>query len=337
MEQSRQGMRCMVHYCRNCTNMASDLLRFHNFPKNMDIREKWMGFCNNPNLYSHTNYMTKRMVICSDHFTPDRYTQHKPRSKARLTRDAIPTIYDNNCDILHNKICYGYMCSAINCSNRQNGICCDKKGELVRFFNFPMNDNICKKWIVNLRNASLDNISLADFKKSRRVVCSIHFEDIMFTDASKRQCKAAKLLPNAIPTLVDAPNPPSIVTPARRVLQRPDFSHEIQSTSRVSPVADSPLAFTDVGVQATKAEMTPPKYKHTHDISIMKRQINSLRCKLRYANMKGVKGTGVAVATHSKFSSALSLLLRSQHKHAHRKLRGSRWQGREIDVALSIY
>ena len=66
----------------------------------------------------------------------------------------------------------------------------------------------CSKWLVNIRRADLN---LKNIKSKQ--VCSVHFEQNAYNCPS--DTLNCKLLPTAIPTIVQCPNPPKPITTKR--------------------------------------------------------------------------------------------------------------------------
>ena len=62
----------------------------------------------------------------------------------------------------------------------------------------------CKKWIINTRREDLLNRNPDDVRKAGGVLCAHHFEANQFMNPQSRN----KLMPNALPTMFDVPNPP---------------------------------------------------------------------------------------------------------------------------------
>ena len=77
-----------------------------------------------------------------------------------------------------------------------------------------------KKWVVNLRNANLDGQDIAQFHKTKHV-CSEHFESVCYVNINDR---SSSLNFNAVPTLIEVPNPPALITPKRKApSERPNL------------------------------------------------------------------------------------------------------------------
>ncbi len=66
-----------------------------------------------------------------------------------------------------------------------------------------------KKWVVNLRNASLDKLPLVQLQN--KLVCSKHFEDSAYSCVAERST-TSRLNWNATPTIVDCLRPPKTIT-----------------------------------------------------------------------------------------------------------------------------
>nr|XP_012226643.1 PREDICTED: THAP domain-containing protein 5-like [Linepithema humile] len=90
-------------------------------------------------------------------------------------------------------------CVAINCSNRSE--------QGYKLFRFPEGSRGVT-WVENVRRGD----KWAPTETSR--LCEKHFEDSQFE--ARRADGWKKLKPNAIPTLFDVPNPPSIINPLPR-------------------------------------------------------------------------------------------------------------------------
>ncbi|KAK7169962.1 hypothetical protein R3I94_000258 [Phoxinus phoxinus] len=90
------------------------------------------------------------------------------------------------------------QCSAINCKNYQ----CNSTN--LAFHRFPKDPERCARWVQHLRNASLMGISSQRLNLNYRV-CSAHFHATQFKRPSNVH---AGLKWDAVPTMIDAPNPP---------------------------------------------------------------------------------------------------------------------------------
>lgn len=84
-----------------------------------------------------------------------------------------------------------------------------------------------KTWRQNLRNGALDSLSMPEIRKLR--VCSKHFRDNQYSCSAARHEPATRLKWNAIPTVIDCPNPPTSPTPKRK---RPAARSNVTFVSR---------------------------------------------------------------------------------------------------------
>ncbi|ELT91908.1 hypothetical protein CAPTEDRAFT_228699 [Capitella teleta] len=116
-------------------------------------------------------------------------------------------------------------CNILNCSNNSLTSIDPRTGKIVRFHSWPHPDKVgetlkdaavkkaekfelCRKWIVNSRRADL-NVNNVKNKQA----CSIHFEKAAYNNPN--DIHTSRLLPKAVPTLVECPNPPKLLTPGR--------------------------------------------------------------------------------------------------------------------------
>ncbi|XP_047984915.1 THAP domain-containing protein 1-like [Leguminivora glycinivorella] len=78
---------CSIRWCgknSKTSNFKKDGITFHRFPKNPEIKEKWMDITKRENWFP-----TEFSVVCSRHFTEDCFYTVKDRR--RLFKTAIPT------------------------------------------------------------------------------------------------------------------------------------------------------------------------------------------------------------------------------------------------------
>ena len=113
-------------------------------------------------------------------------------------------------------------CSAINCNKRTE--------KNVRLFRFPK-DKRGDKWVQNMRRGNWKPTDSS-------CLCEKHFEDSQFE--SHREDGWKKLIPNAIPTLFDIPNPPLMITPLPRksVYKNPNNSIASSNAKLVNSVSN---------------------------------------------------------------------------------------------------
>ena len=330
MSKRNSGLICIVDYCHNHQgpHNSDTGIRFHNLPSDTEIAARWLEFAKAP------PSTAKRRVICSTHFSPDSYKNTLAPDTSHLSPLAVPSIYHHPQQTHPSKGSSGYYCSAINCQNRQNGLAVDQNGAKTRFHSFPKDVALCKRWIINCRNQALDKIPIGVFQSTRHVVCSVHFDDIMYQVPHHRHLSSTKLMSTAIPTRIAAPNPPPVVNSRRLVVRHiaEGSTPDMMTTNEdiiVDPAENQPSSSSDIATQTVNVGPS-------HSTSL-KQQVNSLRCKLRYARLPKKAPKKLSTPLFPILPHPLQLLLESQFKNCKRKLRGSRWSRSEIDLALGIY
>ena len=230
----------------------------------------------------------------------------------------------------------GYLCQSINCHHRQGSAPTN-----IRFHSFPKDPELAHKWIINLRNASLDNISIMEFCKKRHVVCSVHFEDSMYVKPEMRHLSTTRLKKDAFPTVIHCSNPPPQLKP-RRVIQRCDTQVEIELSRTNSVFTQTTSDFSEElakslkSIKSLKAQVTR-----------LKKRNSFLRCKLFRVAKKSKCAANVNVGNNNQnghfgailnqFPKSLSCIVQSQLLNRHKKLRSVRWTDLEVNIAMSIY
>ena len=112
----------------------------------------------------------------------------------------------------------GTYCAACACHN-------SRRNCKLSMFRFPKEEERCKKWIQNTKRDDLRKLPL--HKLYTYELCSDHFESSQFTNVEKKN----RLIPDAIPTLFNVPNPPPKITPSRPLKNR---NEKVQSKSSES-------------------------------------------------------------------------------------------------------
>ncbi|KAA0718323.1 52 kDa repressor of the inhibitor of the protein kinase [Triplophysa tibetana] len=215
------------------------------------------------------------------------------------------------------------QCSAINCKNYQ----CDSTD--VAFHRFPKDPDRSSKWVQNLRNASLLEISPERLNQNYRV-CSAHFHASQFKRPSDVH---AGLKWNAVPTLVNVskPSPPVDLELKRK---QPKTCPELPPKKRTKIVyLSNPGSSTADSVQQTigletdskppdasaagpSIPRTPPTYldaatdkEHAMKMKIrcLKVQVCKLKAKLREVNR--LKNTSKACVNKLSVMKKLKKLL----------------------------
>ncbi|XP_057198325.1 52 kDa repressor of the inhibitor of the protein kinase-like isoform X2 [Triplophysa rosa] len=206
------------------------------------------------------------------------------------------------------------QCSAINCKNYQ----CDSTD--VAFHRFPKDPDRCSKWVQNLRNASLLEISPQRLNQNYRV-CSAHFHASQFKRPSDVH---AGLKWNAVPTLVNVSKPPPVDLELKR--KPPNSCQELPPKKRSSTAVSvqQPTGSTsetdskppDASVAGPSMPRTPPTYldaatakEHALKMKIrcLKVQVCKLKAKLREVNR--LKNTRKACVNKSSVMEQLKKLL----------------------------
>ncbi|XP_039542240.1 THAP domain-containing protein 3-like [Pimephales promelas] len=123
------------------------------------------------------------------------------------------------------------QCSAINCNNYQ---CTSNE---LAFHRFPKDPERSARWVQNLRNASLAGISSQRLNQNYRV-CSAHFHPSQFKRPSDVH---AGLNWNAVPTMVNAPNPPPPPLDIEHKRKPPKTRQELPPKKRQQSHATGPF------------------------------------------------------------------------------------------------
>ncbi|XP_062550142.1 zinc finger protein 30-like [Armigeres subalbatus] len=87
-------MKCIVKSCKHDFHQAAPGFSKHRFPRDEALRLLWIkavALGNNQLLDPDTNY--ESVLICSDHFTPECFSDTKARKTLR--RESIPTVFGN--------------------------------------------------------------------------------------------------------------------------------------------------------------------------------------------------------------------------------------------------
>ncbi|XP_052746313.1 protein PFC0760c-like isoform X2 [Bicyclus anynana] len=179
-------VKCAVVACTNKSQIKVAGISFHKFPKNQNLRQKWLNSINRPNFKP-----SRCSCICSDHFKKD---------EINLTL-CFPRLKDNACpSILESKMSrqsqrkFEMRCCVPLCKNDADTI---PKNSDISFHMFPESTELRKFW--------LEALDLTDwFEKDvntaiNSVVCSEHFSsaDIYSTKSGFR-----KLRIGAVPLVI---------------------------------------------------------------------------------------------------------------------------------------
>lgn len=318
------GYYCQVFGCRNnSSGNSSTTIHFHSFPSDEIVKQQWITFCKNPALKQGFN---SRRVICSEHFLPSDYKQITTK-QPRLNKGAIPTaglpVTRSIAKRAPRTKRTGLFCSMIHCKNRQNRSAFHSNGKAIRFHRFPKASLSSKLWVTRCHNACLDKIAIKRFHRIVRVVCSLHFSDNMYTDPSRRFEPSCRLRKDAIPI-----STVQVSTIMRRMIERPQ-----QENPSVDTLEDTNPAPGDV-VQCVSTGM--------QCVNTRSGEINALRCKVQYykRRLAAVQAAGSSQRNASVFTEChrnVPSFVLSQYSHCSKKLRGSRWNAREVQQALGIY
>ncbi|ELT94675.1 hypothetical protein CAPTEDRAFT_199997 [Capitella teleta] len=99
---------------------------------------------------------------------------------------------------------YGIQCAAPGCDSYQGT--CD-----LPFRAFPKTEERCRLWVQFMRRQDFLGKSVKELSKKK--LCNLHFEDSQFMNSKDRR---SKLMPSAIPTLFNVPNPPKLIETKRK-------------------------------------------------------------------------------------------------------------------------
>ena len=212
----------------------------------------------------------------------------------------------------------GKLCQAYGCNNRSG----NKKG--VRFHYFPENEDICKQWVVNIRNKNLDKLKHSDLRKRHRVVCSEHFNDDQYVYPELRHDPACRLLKSAVPNVVNASIKPKRKSPKKRVNLSPVST--IQPIDSIKTNVDQLTTYNNDVIIKIKQ-----KYKNSiSNLSKKKCAIKRLRAKLQ-AQSKLVKSCK-SCDSFNQLPKTVYRFIESQLQHTSRK----KWKPHDIQLALGI-
>lgn len=190
-----------------------------------------------------------------------------------------------------------------------------------------------------------DLLGLTPEQLKHRAVCAEHFEIQMFMNSNERK----KLIHNAIPTIINAPNPPTQSAskrpppkertnsqPAKKCLKMPE---EVKSTIQQSIDEDqnseSPNASTSHG-----SHETPTKNVLRRKNQNLKMRMSRLKRKLLNPNRPRTQRQKIddAINSVSKVVTGPALeFIKTQIKSSARKKRGYRWSNDEIQFALTLF
>ncbi|XP_063058153.1 52 kDa repressor of the inhibitor of the protein kinase-like [Engraulis encrasicolus] len=140
------------------------------------------------------------------------------------------------------------QCSAINCTNYYS------TGDLS-FHRFPKDPQRCAKWVQNLRNASLRRITPERLNKNYRV-CSAHFDD---SQIRWRYNVRLGLTSDAVPTIVNAPNPPPPLGKRKPPKERHELPTKRRKTALCPPSEES--TGDQTGDSPTAEDSTLPTFE----------------------------------------------------------------------------
>lgn len=213
----------------------------------------------------------------------------------------------------------------------------------------------CKRWIANIRRADLDNEDVSKFFKTR-VICSDHFENTAYNNPSDRH--SSRLLPSAVPTLINCPNPPKSSILRRRILVRDQKQGPSPAKRKCldNQVLEEPSTSTAVlnSVSSRDHSNHNCKYRQNSEkFSRMKNlnrklycKINRLQAKVRqlerqksYQNNYRFERNDYKLRSGQKkpVPEAVQEFIDTQNLYFTRKKKGMRWSAAHIKLSLSIY
>lgn len=212
-----------------------------------------------------------------------------------------------------------------------------------------------------MRRKDLDNYDMSKFSHTR-VVCSDHFESIMYNCLTDRN---SSLRPDAVPTIIDAPNPPKLVTPQRnppkkRKLDEPsptsiksNFTRP-QAVIKEAPIIssnDDVLHIMKMEVPTISTSKTPRhNCNYVKKYKAARKTILQLHGRLRRLRLKTKTNQDIiskslsetTLTTRSgeirpKFNQVLQRFITSQYEFAAKSIGGMRWTDADKKLAISIY
>ena len=129
---------------------------------------------------------------------------------------------------------------------------CNFSPSIVLLFRVP-------KWRRNLRNQTLDSMSIDQLRKLK--VCSDHFKDHHYNCPEQRHLLHTRLVWNAEPTIIDCPNPPPSPTskrkrPLDRSINSPSEPARTRRRLKLDEVSESPQSSTNI--ESPQRTSTPP-------------------------------------------------------------------------------
>lgn len=237
----------------------------------------------------------------------------------------------------------GVYCSVFNCSNRQN-----KYFPGVRFHQFPKNPHICKQWVINSRNASLDNLPIHNLHSKHRVICSKHFSDQMYINPTRRHERSVRLKDDAIPT-INIHNPPSCFISTTTTMEREPVACHIVEPTISHPISnpiyrkdDSSQTVLDLG----KLQETLAKLKS--DNSKLRRENKNLKNLVRYYKKRTSKlhilsrkysilRANRVHHSHQQQQHHPSPFIQNQLFSSCKNSRGYKWDPIEKTTAINLY
>jgi len=131
-------------------------------------------------------------------------------------------------------------CCVINCSNHAKKVD-PRTGQRVKMHKFPNSikeRDRCLKWIHNLRRADLNLNNVR-----AKLVCSVHFKQSIYNCPS--DIANSRLLPGAVPELVDCPNTPKPKQKPQKKPRKPVRSEDSASVEPENSTEIDPLSEPD--------------------------------------------------------------------------------------------
>lgn len=241
----------------------------------------------------------------------------------------------------------GRVCAAWGCENKESNNAKNDDGNVIRFHKFPSNTKLALKWRQNLRNATLDKLPLKTLKKLK--VCSYHFKPHHYTCPERRHYKETRLNWNAVPSIIDCPNPPPSPTSTRKrprdrtPLSEPSRRRRVDLNLSNSEPTSPPLPSTSTApllLNTRRRRSDLRTQKRTKQSQLVTRKLHQLRCRVSFWKNKCQKLRQVQTREcpmFNEFPSRSRAFLNMQLK-AMRKAKSSlRWTPQEIEIGLSLY
>lgn len=209
----------------------------------------------------------------------------------------------------------------------------------------------CKQWVIAIRRKDLDKDDFTKFHKSK-VVCSDHFETIMYNNTNDR---SSSLRHDAYPTIISAPNPPNSVTPKRNPPKRRCLETPLKNIQMDNQENDIPPHYSPPSGTIEIFSNSPPVKQNNSSPKICKHLCYKkmyLRERQKNAKLYGrINRLQKSLSKKSNrqfdpplfeevkpnYNPTLSRFLKSQEEYFSRKLKGMRWTHEDMQLAIILF